>query len=221
MNLPNTCLNIYRNSICGNFLFQKSYRRFSKMNHHQVHRLNKEKIKVVSGATHLLNRNDMSGVDRWETSSPENARIAENFESNAEHDFDSKDKRHHEDTVAFQIRFFLYMKKFIEGMDVSLFLPDDLVKMSNVSQVDDHRVHLTLQTLLINAETQFAKFLKAQLIIRTTTIHDPIKKNNYKLPGNVNEKLNFQENKLEYLITTLTKLREAVRLRKDKTTKLL
>ena len=74
--------------------------------------------------------------------------------------------------------------------------------------------------MLINGETQFIKCLNAQLINRTAAIHDPIKKNNYKLPGNVNEKLNPQENKLKYPIATLAKLRETVRLRKDKAAKL-
>ena len=47
-----------------------------------------------------------------------------------------------------------------------------------------------------------------------------LKKNNYKLPENIDEKWKFQENKLKYPIATLTKLREAVRLRKDKATEL-
>ena len=55
--------------------------------------------------------------------------------------------------------FSLDVKKNIEGMDVSPFLQDDLVKISNVSQVYDHQVHLTLQTFLSNGKTQFTKFL--------------------------------------------------------------
>ena len=81
----------------------------------RVHRLNKEEIKVVSGATHFLNRNDMSGMESLETSLPEIARIIENFESNAEHDFDSNEKRHHEDIVAFLNRFLIYIKKVLRG----------------------------------------------------------------------------------------------------------
>ena len=45
----------------------------------QLHEQNNEKIKGLSGATQLLNRNDMSGRDRWETSSPDIARIIGNF----------------------------------------------------------------------------------------------------------------------------------------------
>ena len=93
MNLHDTCPDIiYRNFVSGSFSFQKSYRRFSKMAPDQVHKQNNEKIKGVSGATHLLNRNDMSGMERWETSTPEIARIIENFESHTGNDFDTNEK---------------------------------------------------------------------------------------------------------------------------------
>ena len=48
----------------------------------------------------------------------------------------------------------------------------------------------------------------------------PQLKKKYKLPGNINEKLKLQENKQKCPIARLTKLREAVRLRKDKATEL-
>ena len=145
--------NVYRDYISGNFAFQKSYLRISKMVVDQVHEQNNEKFERVSGETHLLNCNDMSGMERWETSSPEIARIIENFESHTGQNFDTIEKLHHENIVAFQNRFSLNVKKIIEGMDVNPLLQEDLVKISNVSQVCDHQVHLTLQTLLVNGET--------------------------------------------------------------------
>ena len=42
-------------------------------------------------------------------------------------------------------------------MDVNRFLQDDFVKIGNTSQVFDHQVHLTFQTLLVNGEAQFLK----------------------------------------------------------------
>ena len=73
--------------------------------------------------------------DMSETSTPEIARIIENFESHTGNDFDTNEKPHYEDIVAFQNRFSLDVKKVIEGMDVNPFLQDDLMKISNVSQV--------------------------------------------------------------------------------------
>ena len=67
-----------------------------------------------------------------------------NFESRIEHDLIPTKKTHHEDTAAFRNRFSLDVKKVIEGIDVNSFLQDDLVKISNASQVYDHQVHLTL-----------------------------------------------------------------------------
>ena len=158
MNLHHTCPDIYRNFISGNFSFQKSYQQFSKMGLDQVHEQNNKKIKGVSGATHLINRNDMPFMERWETSSPEIAK------SHTGHDFDITEKPHHEDIVAFLNGFSLDVKKVIEGRDVNPSLQDDLMKISHALQVYDHQVHLTLQTLLINGETQFGKFLNDQLI---------------------------------------------------------
>ena len=74
-------------------------------------------------------------------------------------------------------------------MDVNRFLQDDLVKIGNTSQVFDHQVHLTFQTLLVNGEAQF---LKGWLINRTTVIDASVKKINYKLPENINEKMKLQ-----------------------------
>lgn len=101
-----TCPDIYRDFIRRNFLFQKSYRRFSKMALDQVYKQNNEKTKGVSAATHLQH---------------------------------------------------------------------DIVKISNVSQVYDHQVYLTLQTSLVNGETQFTKFLNGWLKNRTIAISSPSK----------------------------------------------
>ena len=85
-------------------------------------------------------------MERWETSSSKIARTIENFDFHTGHDFDTNKKPHHEDTVAFQNRFSLDVRKVIEGMNVNPFLQHDLVKISNISQVYDHQVYLTLQT---------------------------------------------------------------------------
>lgn len=68
------------------------------------------------------------------------------------------------------------MKKIIEVMDVNPFLQEDLVKISNVSKVYHHQVHLRLQALLINGKTRFTKFLNDRVINRNTGIDAPIKK---------------------------------------------
>ena len=95
MNLHHTCPDIYCNFVSGNFSFQKSYCRFSKLALNEVHEQNNKLIKGVSGATHSLNRNDMSGIERWKTSSPEIVRIIENVERHIGHNFDNNEKPRH------------------------------------------------------------------------------------------------------------------------------
>ena len=60
--LHSTCPDVYAEFLKGNLSFQKSNIRFSKMALDQVHEQNNGKIKGTNGATHLLNRADVSGL---------------------------------------------------------------------------------------------------------------------------------------------------------------
>ena len=112
----------------------------------QVHEQNNKKILGASGSIHLINRNT-SLMERWETSSLEIPRIVKNFERHTRYDFNTNEKPLHEDIVAFQNKFYSDVKEVIEGMDVNPVLQNNLVKISNISQVYDHPVHLTLYIL--------------------------------------------------------------------------
>ena len=121
MTLHSTCPDVYDQFLKGNFSFQKSNRRFSKMALDQVLEQNNEKIKGASGATQLLNRADVSGLELWEMCAPEIASIIESLEENIEakttEDFD---KPHHEDRSLFQSNFAGNVKKIYDGFDVNL-----------------------------------------------------------------------------------------------------
>ena len=60
-----------------------------------------KKIKGASGATHLLNRADVSGLELWKTCTLEIARIIELLQENIEAKT-TEDGPHHEDRSAFQ-----------------------------------------------------------------------------------------------------------------------
>ena len=100
----------------------------------QVHEQNNKKIQDASGATHLLNRADVSGLERWETYTLEIVRIIESLEENVEakttEDFD---KLHQEDRSAFQRNFTADVKKVYDGFDVNAFEEIILVDISNTS----------------------------------------------------------------------------------------
>ena len=133
MNLHDICPDIYCNLTSGNFSFKKSYQRFSK--------------RLSIRSTNKTTKKLKGWVDQNTNWIIMNYR---NFWSYTGHDFDTNEKPHHEDIVAFQDLFSLDVKKVIERMDVNSFLQDYLVKISNVSQVYDHQLHLTLQILLGN-----------------------------------------------------------------------
>lgn len=57
----------------------------------QVHKQSNEKISEVHGAKHVLNCKGMSGDERWETCSPDLAKIIESFEVPMATDFDAKE----------------------------------------------------------------------------------------------------------------------------------
>ena len=64
MTLHLTCPDVYAQFLKRNLSFQKSNRRFSKLALDKVHEENNEKIKRASGAMHLLNRFDVSGLEQ-------------------------------------------------------------------------------------------------------------------------------------------------------------
>ena len=64
----------------GNFAYQKTRSIFSKMAPDQLHEQNNEKIKGVGRAVHLVNREDESGLIKWELRGPELVMIVDDFE---------------------------------------------------------------------------------------------------------------------------------------------
>ena len=99
-----------------------------------MHKQNNGKIKGASGATHLLKRVDVSGLEQWETCTPEIARIIESLEGNIEaKTTEDLEKPHHEDRTAFQCNFATDFKKVYDGFDVNPFEKMDLVNISNTS----------------------------------------------------------------------------------------
>ena len=152
----------------------------------QVHEQNNEKIKGVSGATHLINRADMSGLERWETCSPEIARVIEIIEQsidlNMTHD---NEMPHHEDRISFQYNFASDVKKILNGFDLNPFEENRLANISNTSISYGEDIKTSLHSLLRNGEIQFQEFLNERLINKSKSIDALIKKNNYKLPVNI------------------------------------
>ena len=95
---------------------------------------NNEKIKGASGATHLLNRADVSELGQWETCTPETGRIIESLEENIEaKTTEGFDKPHHEDRSSFKPNSPADVKKVNGGFVVNPFEEMNLGSISNTS----------------------------------------------------------------------------------------
>ena len=66
INLPSTSPYLYKCFSDGYFAFQKTNRKFSLMGIDQAHEQNNVVIKGMGGATSVLNKDDESGLARWE-----------------------------------------------------------------------------------------------------------------------------------------------------------
>ena len=116
-----TCPDVFREFNDGHFSFQKTKRKFSKMALDQCHEQNNELIKGISGATHLLNRNDETSLERWETSTPELARLITEFEESFDNKRNECDTQHHEPRQLSNKDFLPMFKRCISVLRAILF----------------------------------------------------------------------------------------------------
>ena len=94
------------------FSFDKTIRHFSSMAPDQLHKQNNEIIKRFGSATAFLNVEDRSRLERWGLCSSEFASIVADYQKSSNTNI-NVNMKHHEDTVAFQKRFTLDMKKVV------------------------------------------------------------------------------------------------------------
>ena len=141
----------------------------------------------------------MSGLERWETCTPEIARIIESLEINIEGKAtEDQNLPHHEDREAFQRNFATDVKKICNGMEINSFEENNYVNISNTSVFYNEKIKKWLKLILSEREAQFQMFLKERLIDRIKSVDAPIKKNNYKLPRTANDAMKEKEKKLIY-----------------------
>ena len=143
----------------------------------------------------------MSGLERWETCTPELARIIESLEINIDGKVtEDQNLPHHEDREAFQRNFATDVKKICNGMEINPFEENNFVNISNTSVFYDEEIKKIFKTHPQEGEAQFQMFLQERLIDRTKSVDAPARNNNYKLPRTANDAMTKKENKLIYLI---------------------
>ena len=116
------------------FPFRKQTLNFQRIALDQVHEQNNKIIKGSGGAKHLLNRNDESGLIRWETVGSDVARLLSEFEDSIDaYNTTLGTKKHHEDNMVFQDTFLKDVQKVYIGMLSNPFEIDKLTSISNTS----------------------------------------------------------------------------------------
>ena len=119
----------------------------------------------------------MSGLERWETCTPELARIIESLEINIDGKVtEDQNLPHHEDREAFQRNFATDVKKICNGMENNPFEENNFVNISNTSVFYDEEIKNIFKTHPQEGEVQFQMFLQERLIDRTKSVDLQLKK---------------------------------------------
>ena len=153
------CPDIYCEFSNGNLLFQKIVRQFSKMASDQVHEQNNKVVKGTSGATHLLNRQDKSGLERRELCGHEISHFVVEFQSSKNcRATGASIKKHHEDTLAFQKHFSSDVMKVFSGIIYIPFKQENLTKISSTNITFIDTVFKDLSNLIDTREKELHTF---------------------------------------------------------------
>ena len=163
-----------------------------------MHNQSNKKIKGTSGATHLLNRADLWGLERWEKCTREFDRNTESSEENIEaKTTEDLDKLQHEEGIAFQRNFVADVKKVFDGFGVNPLEKMNIVIISNTPiYLMTKKQESHYSCFLVMERPNFKRFLHERAIDRTQSIDATINYNDYKLPGTAYDALKAEKKKL-------------------------
>lgn len=172
---------IYAEFMNGKFVVKKTRHAFSAIAIDQAHEQNNACVKGDGGAIGLTE--NPAALRRWMISGPEMARLLGEFESSMEKRRDT-DLRHHEEKKHTQVAFALDVRSLsgtIEEMG-NPFLEEsnDLLVLDN-RNIMSAAVASTVQEIEKLGLDQYETYVNDRLINRTTSIEDPIKRNNFQL----------------------------------------
>ena len=171
--------------MAGNFSFQKTNSKFSRLAIDQIHEQNNKILKGSSGAKNLLNKTDESGLIRWKTVGTDITRIISEFEDTINEPTNVLLRKHHEDNESFQESFCADVQKVYDGIVTNPFLLDKLTSISNTALVFRENVFHNIFVLKSTGEKQFQKFFSDRLILGKVAIDSKLTKNQFVLPRHV------------------------------------
>ena len=169
----------------SNWVLSKTSHKFSAIPFDQAH---EQENKIAKGAGRAVGLTENpTAFRRWMLSGPEMARLLKEFQEEYHAEDDKEDLtnlQHHEQGHSTQKKFQQHVVSLFETMKQmgNPFLDDfeELVTLDSRNCVDKSVVH-TVRSLEETGKKQCKDFVKKVLLERTTSIHDPIKRNSLAL----------------------------------------
>lgn len=179
--LPSDAMDVHRAFLDGNFVTQKSTRKFSAMAHDQIHEQQNAIVKGDGGVIGITENE--AALRRWMVAGPELARIVNEFEEGF-HKGKHTDTRHHEQLPSIQKSF---ASDFNNVMNCFEKLGNPFSEDSHDLYVLDTKVVMsdevvaTLKSVQNKGKDQYEQFVQTRLQDPSISFYDNISKNNISL----------------------------------------
>ena len=166
----------------GNWVISKSQRKFSAIPIDQAHEQENKLVKGSGGVIGITN--SPSSLRRWMLSGPQISRMVEEFQDQYLDDDQELEQRHHEQDLPTQTTFQRQVVSLTETMRrMGNPFEDDyqeLVSLNSRICIDGSAVE-DIYKLEPTGKEQYLRFVKTVFEERSNSIHEPIKKNSFKL----------------------------------------
>ena len=181
LQLQNRCPDVHADFFGGNFVTQKTSHKFSALAHDQVHEQQNAIVKGDGGIIGITENE--TALKRWMVAGPEIGRLLNEYEEKHTHKRADNDRRH-EQIPSIQKLFALNTKSVVEAIEEmgNPFLDDssDLVALDTKVIMSEAVVN-TIRTAEHLGSTQYQTFIKERMSESSTSLYDPIHKNNLPL----------------------------------------
>ena len=153
----------------------------------KAHEQNNAVIKGVGGDTLVLNKDDESGLARWELCLHELSLIINEYESTPEVELDFEPLKHHEDSEAFQNQFSADVSRLKTSILTNPFELNKLTVLNNEKSNFNDIMYDDISKMSKLGEEQFKAFWTDRIVTCKVPVSDPILLNSLNLLGNPNK----------------------------------
>ena len=138
-------------------------------------------------ATSVLNKDDESGLARWELCLHDLSLIIKKYGCTPEVELDFEPLKHHEDSEAFQNQFSAHVSRLKTSILTNPFKLNKLTVLNNEKATVNDIVYDDISKMSKLGEEQFKAFWMDRLLTCKVLVRDPILLNLLNLPGNPNK----------------------------------